>query len=492
MPVISIPAPVGGINARDSYANMPITDAVWLQNLIPGTNYCETAPPCEYYYPTGGPGPGPLDCATLAPYEVDSTASLLAVIGTGILWDIIDITIPAAPVTLLAAQTSGIYVYSMFQSNLIMCNGTNTPQIYDGAICTNMLAAGPTLTNLRGVITYKGRAYYWETSSQSFWYAAAGAFQGALTAFPVDTLTSKGGRITLLTTFTRDGGEGADDLFIIVMNTGEVLVYQGDDPGSAIAWELVGKFQIPKPLGVRSILRIETTTLIITYEGIVDLAKVLAGNTYPLISDKVRKILTFDPNIDATLIDYISILDFQEARSYLVNDVSQANTNKFVLLTPQALAVTKDSGAWWTYSGSAEVGFDTGTIVSSCVWQNRTYFGCHTNGHVVTPRLVSGNYNTETIESVWRPVSANGYAFSVSNYPTSAGATQQVIKNYQFPVFSSSQELGYSCYVKPFNYLTGNMTMYQNIIGTNSDFWGVGRDKFRWISTNIRLKGGGR
>lgn len=39
--VQSVPAPVGGWNARDSLANMEITDAVQLENMFPTVNSVE-------------------------------------------------------------------------------------------------------------------------------------------------------------------------------------------------------------------------------------------------------------------------------------------------------------------------------------------------------------------------------------------------------------------------------------------------------------------
>ncbi len=477
--VINIPAPVGGINARDSYAAMPITDAISLCDLIPGTNYCESAPPCGIYTsaPTGS-------CRSLMPYEGITKASLLAAFGSGSSWDIVDITDPNSPTTLESAQTSGTYIYTMFQNKLIMCNGENTPQVYDGSTTADLVATGVTMSTLRGVITFKGRAYYWQKSTSSFYYAAAGAFQGALTAFPVDVLTTKGGKIMLLTAFTRDGGEGADDLFVIVMNTGEVLVYQGDDPASAAAWELVGKFMMPKPIGARSVLRIGGNTLLLTYEGVVDLGRVLAGQPYPLVSDKVRKMMTFQPTVAAPYADLISLLDFTESGSVLCNDMWRSDAQKWA---PEngLMGITKAAGAWWTYTGNSTADFDFQYLSCSCVWQGKTYFGFDSGGTlpIFTPLAENGFYFDEVIGGGWGTLGNHGYAFAVSS-----GGT--LLKNYD-SVGTSNGEIGFSAYVTPFGGLLGNATMLQTIIGTIAGFW-TGRDKHRWVSSNLRVKDGGK
>jgi hypothetical protein len=476
MSVISIPAPVGGINARDSYATMQPTDAVYIQDMVPVGTFLETAPPCSSYWaiPSGA-------CRTLVSYEADSASALLGSFGSGSSWDLTDITNPASPSVLKASQTSGIYVSSMFQSVMILCNGTNTAQVYNGTTCVDLVATGPTLSSLRGVITFKGRAYYWEVSSQSFWYAAAGAYQGTLTEFPLDTLTSEGGKIVLLTTFTRDGGEGADDLFVIVFDTGEMIVYQGDDPSSASAWEMIGKFKMPRPIGARSAARVGGDTIIVTYAGEASIGNILAGRPYPLVSDKVEQLNKFEPTLAAAYADLISFMEFPETESLMLNDMGQSSNQKWVV-NSGVMCMRKDSGAWWNYGGNSTADFDALQLTCSCVWEGKTYFGFDTSAiPVYTPMAEAGFAYNEVVSAPWYPVAKNGYAFATDLY---GGVT----KNYAQTSYNG--ENASTAYVRPFNGLTGNITMVQPVIGTITGFW-TGRDKKRWYVSNIRVKSGG-
>lgn len=474
--VIPLPLPVGGMNSRDSLAAMPPNDAVILQDLVPSGTYVETAPPCQEYYDIGSVG-----CRSLVPYEAGSTATLLAIVGSGSSWDIVDITAPGAPSTLKSAQANGIYAWTMFQSKIILCNGANTPQVYNGATCTDLVATGPTLTTLKGCITFKGRVYYWQASSQSFWYAAAGAYQGTLTEFPIDTITTLGGKITLITTLTRDGGEGADDLFVIVLNTGEVILYQGDDPSSAAAWEMIGKFKMPRPLGVRSAVKVGGNAWVATYEGTVDINRLLSGDLNPYVSDKVGKLMSFAADTASTYVDLVGFIDFPETESYLFIDRDLSGANEQFSETMH-MCVRKDSGAWWSYDGNSTEGWAGENVVCGCVWQGKTYFGFDGVFLILRPMDEAVSYAGEVITYPWRTAAANGFAFSVDIY-------SNALKNWAV-VAGVNGEGGYGAFVQPFRGLTGNITMVQIMLGTTTGFW-TGRDKKRWIASNIRVKAGG-
>ena len=489
--VMAVPAPVGGINARDSYASMPATDAVYLRDYIPGTTDLVSAPPCELFSSNASS-----TVRSLIPYEAGTASKLLMVHTSGVTWSISDITTGTAA-AVVTGLGGGIYVHTTFQSKIIMCNGVNTPRVYDGTVAPALVATGSGLvtTDLRGVITFKGRAYYWENASQKFWYAAAGAYQGALTSFPIDTLTSSGGKITLLTTFTRDGGEGADDLFCIAMNTGEVLIYQGDDPASSVAWELIGKFQVPEPIGVRSVFRWGARTLLVTTEGLIDLPQILASSIYPLVSDKVRDSLKFlsgqTYNKGSAQADMVAPYLFAETQSLGVITLQQdASVGKYAndgLFHHMTLV----SGAWWDYAALGT--FDAlsgspGAISCACVWRGRTYYASDFTGNVVTPMVPITGTGGEEIAQKWMPLSNNGYAFAFFPEPATSNGNALALSNFRTPAVN--EQLALSAYVQPFRGLTGNLALVQNIIGTIGEYW-TGFPRKRWIACNVRLKAGG-
>lgn len=475
MATIDVPAPVGGINAAHSYVAFPITDAVYLYDMIPRVSHVETAPPSELFYDDAA------SVAALMPYESDSSAKLLGTFGSGTSWAIKDITTGTAS-TLFSGSLNGRFITCMFDKNMVLCNGVGTPVVYNGTTIAAITGTAAIMSDIRGVITFKGRAYYWQLETQSFWYAEAGAFQGTLTEFPVDTLTSSGGKIVLLTTFTRDGGEGADDLFVICMDTGEVLIYQGDDPSSAVAWELVGKFQMPRPIGPRSALRVGAQTLILTEAGIVDIQRVLAGNPYPLVSAKIESWLSFKL-LDLTQAerDQITMIDVPETRQIAVLhlDLCDGAARGWV---SAPLCMTKDSGAWSIVPFFLALSAQGSVINCAATWQGRTYFGRDTSGavYVIAPEEVSLLSGDENIVEEWTPESGYGLAFA----PTIDGTVQSSLA---LPM--DSEAVG--AFVQPFNGLFGLVTAVLTVKGTVQGCWD-NKDQVRWYKSVLRVKRGGR
>lgn len=271
----SIPAPLRGLNMRDSLANMQEGYALVLNNWFPKTSYLEIRGGCSNHLTgmTGTP-------KTLAVYnKLDGTSKMYAVTNT----DVFDASSAGAVGASLADRTNGKHQWLNFgdgtNNYLMMFNGVDKPLYYDGTTWTAVDAASsPALTGLTpttkivSAFASKGRLFFLETDSLSFWYLAAGAAGGALTEFPLDGVAQKGGYIMAGATWTFDGGDGVDDAVVFVTSEGEVIVYKGTNPSSATAWLLVGVFEIGQPLGRRCLTKFGGDLLVVT-----------AGGTYPLM-----------------------------------------------------------------------------------------------------------------------------------------------------------------------------------------------------------------
>lgn len=292
MTAVAIPAPVGGWNARDALDKMDATDAVRLVNWVPRAGYVESR---KGYLQTvteidGGGEMGFTGLGgsveSLISYRGTASEKLLAAAdGT-----IFDVTTNDA-LTLDTGFASDRWQYTAFDDRVILTNGTDTAQVYNGTALTDIVVTGATATSLWGCNTFKGRVYYWYENAQAFWYAAAGSFQGVLTEFDLSTQLQTGGTLVMMVSWTLDSGDGIDDLAAFVFSTGEVLLYQGDDPGDANAWGLIGRFQIGEPLGIRAHAKVGGTEIIITRDGYVDLAQALRDGRYSEGSTYSNKII---------------------------------------------------------------------------------------------------------------------------------------------------------------------------------------------------------
>lgn len=270
MPAVSVPAPVGGWNARDSLDAMPATDAIMLLNLIPRASYVESRRGTALQV-TGLGG----TVETLVPYRGTSTTALLAA-ANGNIWDA---TTAGAPSSLGSGFTQDKWQYTNHSNRVIMTNGADTPRIYNGALSAAVIT-GVTASTLWGCNTFKGRVFYWQQNAQSFWYAAAGAFQGALAQFDLSATIASGGTLVQMLTWTLDAGDGVDDLAVFLFSTGEALVYQGDDPADAVNWAKIGSFSIGEPISIRSHARVSNTEIIATKDGYLDLSQALKDGRY--------------------------------------------------------------------------------------------------------------------------------------------------------------------------------------------------------------------
>jgi hypothetical protein len=277
----SYPAPVGGWNAKDALADMKPTDAIALENWFPKTSYVEMRGGSSDHA-TGMTGTG----KTLAVYNKFSGASeMYAITESGVY----DVTSAGAVGASKAARTNGKHQWISFGDGtnqwLIMLNGVDKPIYYDGTTWTAVDAlstpalTGVTTTNLIGVNIHKGRLFFIEKNTLSFWYLSSGVAGGALTEFDLAGVAQEGGFLMAMGTWTIDSGNGPDDRAVFVTSEGEVLVYAGTNPSSAADWGLIGVYKIGKPLGRRCLSKIAGDLLIITQNGVFPMSAAIQSET---------------------------------------------------------------------------------------------------------------------------------------------------------------------------------------------------------------------
>lgn len=103
---------------------------------------------------------------------------------------------------------------------------------------------GLTEADVRYVAQHKLRIWLAVKDSAKAWYLGVGAYTGAATEFNFAAQFPNGGYIVGMWNWTVDGGAGVDDLFVVLSSSGDVVVYQGEDPSSASTWTIKGKWNI--------------------------------------------------------------------------------------------------------------------------------------------------------------------------------------------------------------------------------------------------------
>ena len=258
---VSIPPPIGGWNTRDDPVQMQSTDATHLVNFFPESN--QVAMRRGFSSHATGVGSGNVD--TVVEFFDGSTRKLLATSPT----NIYDATSVGAATSLAGSFTEGRWQSSMMNGIMGLVNGADAPQTFNGVAIAAMTISGPTIANLIGIYVFKSRSYFWEDGSQSFWYSSVNALGGVLTEFALGEIAKKGGKLLIMNSWTVDGGSGPDDYAVFVMSSGEVLVYQGSDPGSSSDWALVGSYTIPVPLDIRGVQKVGAEVMVLTDSDVV-------------------------------------------------------------------------------------------------------------------------------------------------------------------------------------------------------------------------------
>lgn len=290
---VSLPAPVGGWNARDSLAGMAKEDAVSLVNWFPATTECVL----RYGYSEHATGL-PAQVETVMEYAGGSSNEMWAV-SDGEVYDVTTAgAVGAAAVTGLAnSRWQYTNVATAGGNFLYMANGVDTPYLYDGSTWTSITGAstpaitGVTTTELNSPIVFKTRVWFIERNTLKTWYLPVNAIGGAANPIDMSAVAQLGGYIVAHATWTIDAGTGVDDYYVAVTNKGEVIVYQGTDPSSASTWALKGVWRIGAPVGSRCLTKLAGDLLIVCQDGVLPLSSALQSsrvNPRVALTDKIQ------------------------------------------------------------------------------------------------------------------------------------------------------------------------------------------------------------
>lgn len=190
---------------------------------------------------------------------------------------VFNVTASGAVGSPVATRTNGKHQWTMFGDGtnnwLIACNGVDKPLYYNGTTwtavdnATTPALTGVDSTRLVSVNVFKGRLFFVEKDSLKFWYLPAGAAGGTLVSFDLSAEAKRGGYLVAMGSWTRDAGDGLDDVAVFVTSEGEAIVYQGNNPASSSSWAKVGTYFIGRPLGRRCLLQYGGDLVVITENG---------------------------------------------------------------------------------------------------------------------------------------------------------------------------------------------------------------------------------
>lgn len=284
----SLPAPIGGWNVRDTLADMESTDAVILDNLFPTASEVILREGSAAHV-TGVSGA----VNTLAVYNSPTANKMFGAAGA----DIYDMTNPGAVgAAVVTGQTSDQWQHVNVSTPgghfMLMANGSDLMQMYDGSTWTNPAITGVATSSIIALNVFKERVWMVEKGSMKIWYLPVKSIAGAASALDFSSIFTLGGYLEAMGTWSLDAGQGLDDYAAFVTSQGEVAVYKGTDPASASTWALVGVFIIGAPIGRRCLTKYGGDMLMISRDGLLPMSKALMSsrvNTKIALTDKIQQ-----------------------------------------------------------------------------------------------------------------------------------------------------------------------------------------------------------
>jgi hypothetical protein len=398
--VASLPAPVGGWNARDSLANMAPTDAVTLDNLFPGVSSVSLRGGFTKHA-TGITG----QVESLLVYNAGATDEMFAV-ASGEIFDVTTAgAVGAAEVSSLSnsrweytniTTAGGGYLYA--------ANGVDKPLLYDGSTWTAIdgvsspAITGVTTTTLIQPTLFKNRMWFIQKDTLKAWYLPTASVGGAANTLDLSSVAHLGGSLVAMASWTIDAGYGVDDNLVFITDQGEVIVYRGTDPSNASTWALIGVWVVGSPISRRCFQKYGGDLLILTLDGLVPFASALQSSRLDpqvALSDKIQGAfaeaarqyktnfgwgLLYNPLNNALIVNVpVSVGNQQQ---FVMNNITKAwcrftgwAANCFALLNDQPYFGGDGyvAEAWTTGSGST--GFnDDNLAISTRALQAFNYF----------------------------------------------------------------------------------------------------------------------
>ena len=257
--VARIPAPVGGINTRQAIGSGDMRHCIYTYNLCPyeygmrvRRGYREWQVAVEQTLAST------LGVHTIIPFDsvAESTVGnrIFAVTNEGI-WNVTDYDTTPVQMVVFGDQSAeagyGTFTHYVDQGErdvLFYADSVNGLYSYDAATLlwtnTGILSGGVLAeSEVKFVTSHKNNVWFAKTDSTVGYYLPILASSGVPTAAYFGDKFAHGGSVAGLFSWSVDGGQGVDDIFVVVSRAGDVIVYTGSGPEAA-DWGMKGIYYI--------------------------------------------------------------------------------------------------------------------------------------------------------------------------------------------------------------------------------------------------------
>jgi hypothetical protein len=395
---------------------MPEDFAVELENIFPNLTSCDLR--SGFTSHSTGNGSGAVE--TLVEYAGPVTRKLLSAAGSVIY----DSSAEGASTSIATGKANARWQTTMFGTSggnfLFMVNGEDAPVYYNGSAFVTPSLASVTAADIVHVVAHQRRLFFVFNDSLIFGYLPVVSVAGTVATFDIGGLCRKGGYIQAIGSWTRDGGAGPDDLFVAITSEGECIIYSGNDPSVAASWNLVGVFNIGKPIGRRCVEKVGSDLIVTTQDGAISLATFLpidqVGSLGQAITTNIQNEFLTSSRAYSTVFGWQSIHYPQGSYSLFNIPLTTTESVQYIVNT--------QTGAWCKFTGQ--------NAACWSLFNGDLYFGAQAGG-VIYKADTGANDNSANINWKIRP------AFS---YFGSRGS--QKIFTLCRPHFTADGEIGFA------------------------------------------------
>lgn len=253
---------------------------------------------------------------------------------------------------------------------------------------------GLTSADMSYVWVYRNRLWFIRKDSlEAYYMDNVDAIGGAPKVYPLGGIVQRGGHLVWGDAWSLASGAagGLSDQMVICTSEGEVAVFQGTYPEDTQTWQVVGTYQIGRPLGNRAHFRGGGDIAVATSVGLIPLSKAISLDVTALSPASVSYNIqdAWQSAVDSRGFDDWQCALWPERKMAVISPPSPVGSYEPVLFISNT-----ETGAWCRYTN-----WDARAM---CVFQGQLYFG-GPDGKVFRAN-VSGMDDGASYTSVYMPL----------------------------------------------------------------------------------------
>lgn len=255
---------------------------------------------------------------------------------------------------------------------------------YDGTTltATPYTVNGSTNYTVTHMVPHKSRMYLvlkeTATGEIDLWYSGVNSISGALTVMDASGestgLFNRGGHLLAVGSISRMSSSGDVSQFVMISSMGEVVVYEGSNPG-ATDWVLVRRFSIPVPIKVlrytNSVISANGDVYVLTLNGVISINAIMGGDPIGIVAPiaDALKAAWLGQTTQDLLTHYSHGIAFNETTKILAATIP-ANPNAPEVGGIWLTNMRTGASTRWTVSATGIIGYDRSfaLILGASMW----------------------------------------------------------------------------------------------------------------------------